>query len=177
MLFRSFADGMGIFDIAAKLNTLGHKTAKGNKFAKQTISNILHNYAYIGKIKNSHFPDQILDGIHPPLISDDLWERVVKRFEGRGVMPQKKLKYNPAFPLTVTMQCHKCGSPMSGSLSRSKTGKRYPYYHCRKKNCKSKNLQRDPIEKRFEKVLAKIEPTEECIKVFEETHKRICSIK
>lgn len=78
------------------------------------------------------------------LLSVDLWNKANwgKRTiidEGgvpkiiKGASPdwqQKKLKLNPDFPYKQYILCPFCAHPLKASYSRSKSGKRHPYYHC-----------------------------------------------
>src|SRR3989344_23032 len=165
--FELYAEGSEQQSVCDTLNGLGHRTSRGGKFTKQTISHMLRNIVYVGKIKNTIYPDRILDGLHSPIISVELWNRVQERLGGRGLTSQKK-KGNPHFPLVNILRCHTCGGPMSGSFSTGKAGKHYGYYHCRKNGCKSQNLNYVILEKEFEKALKYIQPTEECVRKFEE---------
>ncbi len=165
--FEMYDQGALLIHIAEKLHALGYRTTKGGRFSKQTMFHWLHNPAYIGKVSNKLYPDRLIDGLHPSLIPIDLWNRVQQRFAGRSVVPAR-LKANPEFALTNILRCHACNAPICGSYSRSRNGNRYAYYHCRKPGCKSKNIQRDTSEKEFVKVLRKIRPTDECIRIFEE---------
>ena len=163
--FSLYGEGLQMTEVCDKLNAFGYRTKRGNKFSKQTISHMLSNVAYIGKIDTKHFPDQLINGAHDGIVPLQLWEQVQNRRGSRSGVRKNKL--NPEFPLTVTLRCYKCASPMSGSFSTGKSGKRFPYYHCRKSGCRSKNFKRDKIEQGFLKVLQYIEPTEECFKILE----------
>jgi site-specific DNA recombinase len=46
----------------------------------------------------------------------------------------KRLKDNPLFPYKNVISCPECGMPFLGSSSRSKSGRRVPYYHCSRKH-------------------------------------------
>jgi site-specific DNA recombinase len=164
--FRMYADGDFLSIVADRLNTLGYRTRKGGKFSKQTIDNILRNAAYIGKIQHGHFPDQLIDGLHPPIISEALWGSVQARFENR-LPTSQKMKVNPDFLLTNILRCPKCSGPMKGSFHRGKSGKRYPYYSCRLGTCGAKAIPRDKMHQEFLDSLGALAPTESCIEAFE----------
>ena len=163
--FMMYADGSNIVEIASKLHTLGYRTKRGKRISNQSIYHYLHNPVYIGKIRTAQFKDELIEGAHPAIIEIELWNRVQSRFSGKSI---KRLKHNPAFPLTVTLKCSECGSPLCGSNSKSRSGKYYAYYHCRKNKCKSKNFNRDILEENFLDLLNHIMPTEEAVKLFEE---------
>ncbi len=157
--YQMCAEGKEQTEIYKTLNTHGFRTSKGGEFSKQSMSHMLRNIVYTGRIQSSIFPDRIIEGKHPAIVSIELWEAVQDRLSGnrgRGAT----IKMNPNFPLVNILRCHKCGGPMSGSLCSGKSGKKYPYYHCRKSGCKAKNIKRDAIEAEFLIVLKRVHPTE-----------------
>ena len=157
--FQMCAEGMEQREIYKKLHALGYRSSSGGKISKQTMSHILKNIVYIGKIRSAIFPDRVIDGKHPAIISPELWNAVQEKLAGnRGRSPTKRM--NPNFPLTNILRCYKCGGHMSGSFCSGKSGTKYPYYHCRHA-CKAKNMKRDSIEKEFVQVLKRVHPTEE----------------
>ncbi len=156
--FELRADAYPLVDIAQKLNALGMRSKQGKHFSQQTIDNWLNNPVYIGKLRNKNFPDQLKDGLHPPIIPISLWNKVQKRMKKKAALREK---YNPAFPLTTILRCEKCNTPITGSSSRGKGGQQYAYYHCRKAKCRSKNLKRKDIEDAFLEALRHIQFTKE----------------
>lgn len=157
--FKLYAEGKEQLEICEKLHKLGYRTSRGGKFSKQTMSHMLRNVVYIGKIRNSAFPDRIIDGKHPAIIPVDLWNSVQERLSGnRGRSPTMRM--NPSFPLANFLRCYKCGGVMSGSFCRGKSGKKYPYYHCRKSACKAKNIKRDAVESVFLRAIQRVRPTD-----------------
>lgn len=166
--FEWYADGLLLTQIADKLFTLGYKTGKGKKFSKQSVDNILKNAAYLGKVKYRQFPDRIIDGLHPAIISVEVWDAVQLRF-GNRLPFAAKLKVNPEFILTNILRCPKCKGPMTGAFHRGKSGDKFPYYRCRVSGCKTKVLKRDKVQKGFREALASVKPTAVCVKLFEES--------
>jgi hypothetical protein len=164
--FHLYAEGMEQEKVCDKLNALGFRTARDGKFKKQTMSHLLRNPVYAGKIRNPQKTDHLIDGVHPAIVPFDLWKHVQGRLSGRGSFALKS-HANPHFPLVNVLRCHVCGSPMTGGFSTGKAGKKYGYYHCWKSGCKSKNIPYESIEKQFEKALRRIEPTERCVDLFE----------
>lgn len=165
--FKLYAEGMDQEEICRQLNTLGYRTVTGGKLTKQTMSHLLRNPVYIGKIRDPKVRSRLIDGLHPALVSLENWRLTQDRINGRSPFPQRQ-ESNPHFPLVNVLRCYICGGPMSGSFSRGKSKKRYGYYHCRTTRCRSKNVPHEAIEKQFEQALNSIEPTEACVKLFEE---------
>ncbi|MBO5511722.1 MAG: recombinase family protein [Clostridia bacterium] len=135
-IFRRYADGEGMREIAVALGDRGVKTKGGNKPDKRWISYTLNNPCFIGKIRWStdgtravtrlkYDNDSIMtvQGSHEPLIDTELWERVQAR------LAQQKKTY-PAYArqdqsvgymLKGLVRCSACG----GALTRTgyKSGK------------------------------------------------------
>jgi site-specific DNA recombinase len=170
--FQMYSEGALMTDICMTLNNLGYRTASGGKFSKQTMHNILTHIVYIGKIAPKQFPDQIIDGLHPAIISEVLWNAVQDRLNNRLPFPTR-LKINPEFILTNILLCPTCAGPMAGGFHKGKSGKKYPYYHCRTRGCKGSALGRDKIHDEFNAAMERLEPTNECVKLFEDSIIRV----
>lgn len=90
-IFEKYRDGMPMKAIAVSLYESGVKTYRGNPPDNRFVDYILNNPVYIGKIRwssdgrqaskrNFHGENVIIvDGIHAPIISDDLWTAVQER--------------------------------------------------------------------------------------------------
>ncbi len=57
--------------------------------------------------------------------------------EGRNKRSKPKNTRNENLPLRGFLACNKCGGKLTGSASKSSSGNRYYYYHCRK-GCKER---------------------------------------
>jgi site-specific DNA recombinase len=59
--------------------------------------------------------------------------------------------------------CGDCGNALTACWSKSKTGKKHPYYLCHKKGCASyrKSIRRDKIEGEFADLLKALRPTKQ----------------
>ena len=84
--FDLYSQGSGMKAIVNQLNNEGRKTKQGNALDVSGISRILHNPAYIGKIR---FRDQLFDGTHEPIISQSVWDQVQQRLQQKA---QKSVK-------------------------------------------------------------------------------------
>ena len=166
-MFELYAEGLEQYVVCERIDALGHRTSRNKKFSKQTVSYMLWNPVYVGKIQDPRNPERLIEGLHPPIVSFDIWNRVQARLQRHSPFPQKT-RANPHFPLVNVLRCHICRGPMSGSFSTGKARKRYGYYHCRKSGCKSKNIPFEGIERQFELALKHVQPTEVCVQKFEE---------
>ena len=88
--------------------------------------------------------------------------RVSTDEQGKKPVATPKRRINPAFPLRGLVRCASCGSPLTASFCRSKTGKRYPYYYCRTRGCRIvKSTQAQMLEDQFISMMSRLEPRPE----------------
>lgn len=148
-IFQLYADGSGCTKIGQELNAMGFHGRRGSRFNRNTVRVILDNPVYIGKIRWNktstvrtgigperkkktiyNTPDQwsIIDGIHPPIISQELWNKVQARRESRYFYVDNK---HVASPLASLVRCSKCGRLMN-MMGKAKG---VPYLLCPTKGC------------------------------------------
>ncbi len=116
---------------------------KGLKLNKQSFINMLKNPIYIGKIlihKTKEEPEQIVNGLHEALVSEEIFYTVQQVLSGKR-KPYKKPKHetNYALPLRGHLVCPECARILSGSITQNRpNGNAIPYYHCQqnKYGCK-----------------------------------------
>ena len=104
----------------------------GLKLTKNPFWTLLRNPVYIGKIKIKtylHEPEEIVQGLHEPIINEDLFNKVQQILLGKKKIMAKKTKARDEFPLRGVLVCHLCGRNLTGSSSKGNGGK-YFYYHC-----------------------------------------------
>jgi hypothetical protein len=89
-LFERYAGGQE-FDrsLAAWLNATGARSAKGRPFSKDTVREILLNSAYCGYVVGLRSKDRAVRGLHEPIVSEELFDRVqeVRTWRARVVKP------------------------------------------------------------------------------------------
>jgi len=137
MIFEKYLELASYKKVANYLNKLGLRTKvfvsrRGKKqggklYSNTTIARILKDPLYIGKVK---YKDKIYQGVHQPIIDEDLFNQV------QGIIEQNKIstssikrrpKYD--FLLEGVVRCGVCKSIMSPRWATSK-GTRYFYYEC-----------------------------------------------
>lgn len=166
-IFDQFASGRGLRSIANSLNSDGHRTKRGNPFSICAISDILDNPFYVGKIQYLKFQDWskmrrkgknghpiVADGIHEPIINDDLWQKVKFLRRQKSVVSEKR--FHGDLLLTGLIRCPACGAAMTGSRTnnKDKQGNLVPrfYYSCstmRSKGaviCKANSIRKHDAE-------------------------------
>lgn len=128
-IFDDFSNGVPTTKIARVLNSEGILTKNGKKWENRTIEYILRNVAYIGKIswnssgkkrRNYDSTDTILvDGIHEPIISKELFDTVQERIlenkkkYGKNAHPT----HGKIFTLKGLLKCSNCGSTLCLSMN------------------------------------------------------------
>jgi site-specific DNA recombinase len=118
------------------------KMAKFRKLelSKSTLSRVLRNTLYVGDIKipaKYDEPEQIVKGLHKPIVSGEIFNKVQYLLTSRNRNTSKQNKMRDDMYLRGHLKCVKCGGNLTGSASKSKTGAKHHYYHCnRTKGCK-----------------------------------------
>jgi len=129
---------------------------RGITISRSNFSKLLRNPVYMGKIivpKNEEEPMMIIDGIHDAIISENLYFEVQQMLAGKNKirrLPEYK-SLREELPLRGILSCSNCGEKLTGSRSRSATGKRYFYYHCN--YCAKERYPMDLVNNTFESIL------------------------
>lgn len=165
MIFQAYAAGESYSQILRRLD--GKINKYGRKFTPNSFHSILQNERYIGVFKwneyNIHIMRKwaggkktdspvILDGIIPPIIDKDTWERVQKRMKDNKRNAANKAKRE--YLLSGLIECASCGAAYVGhcSTNKRKDGSAYEnrYYECgtrkRSKTCQSARVNADELE-------------------------------
>ena len=145
IIFTMYSEGNGYKAIVSYLNKFGYTTKRGNPFSVNSIKDILKNPVYIGKIRYNVLQNWsekrrrhknpnplIVDGIHEPIIDQELWNKVQEIMEASKGKPSRI--YDGEFPLTGILKCPVCGSGMvisrSTNTRKDATKHRIEYYCC-----------------------------------------------
>lgn len=132
MIFDLYVNhGMGCQSIADMVNAMGAKPHRSDAFGRTSIMHILKNPVFCGKVawdRKKHIrkgsrgnekhitiynpADQwlVVDGIHEPIVSVELWEKAQDIIRGRYHPP-----YNKGIarsPLAGVVKCRECGRTM-----------------------------------------------------------------
>jgi hypothetical protein len=138
------------------VTSLGLTTKKGRPLEKQTFARMLSNPIYAGWVVSGEVRAR---GNHEPLISNELFETVQDRLNGKSA-PHKAL--NPDFPLRGFVRCAKCNRPLTAGWAKGRT-ERYAHYWCWTKDCHAVNISRDKLEQEWVSLIASMEPTNELL--------------
>ena len=138
--------------IARELNGKGITSPTGKKWTSSTITKILNNQIYIGKIT---LRDEEFEGLHEPIIPMELW---VKANEVKKVYVPRIVGSLESPVLALFKEhiiCGECGKCMTLSSSTRDNGKRrYTYYRCitteragvQHERCRTHNLPVEDLE-------------------------------
>ncbi len=145
-LFELYASGLSAEQIKWILYDEGlyHNT---KPYAKSRLIQILHDCFYIGKFL---YKGVIYDGVHEPIISVELYNKVQKMFN-----QSKARTHDVEFPYTGIIKCGHCGCQLTAELKKGK----YIYYHCTGKRggtCKRDYIREEKFDKLVMELLTKI---------------------
>lgn len=151
-VFELYRRGVGAVRICDILDHEHAKPPRGKKWAPETITAMLHNVHYIGKVRwnytqKGHRVEKgeikrykytaadylVFDGKHPAIIDQELWDAVQAI---KGSLPRQKRSTSLKNPLAGVLYCS-CGKAMSFKQVRHK-GKNIgvPRFLCGDQRCK-----------------------------------------
>ena len=125
MIFRDFAGGMAKTQIVQKLNSLGHRSLRGNPFELRTVDYILRNPVYIGFVRwtpdgragrdMSRESSIVVKGEHEPIISPELWKEVAAQLAKTSQLYPRAARQvkSGEYMLHGLVRCGQCGAVMT----------------------------------------------------------------
>jgi DNA invertase Pin-like site-specific DNA recombinase len=113
-VFERYASGRySIQEITDFLNNSGYRTRVGRRFSKDTVTDMLRNPFYVGKVVYKEGlrgnVGEVYDGEHESLISEELWDATVRvrgrhQHASRAIPPTAR-----SYLLSQLARCHVCG--------------------------------------------------------------------
>ena len=113
---------------------------KGLRCQRNNFWLFIRNPVYCGKIFIPRYQDEeshFVRGLHEPLITEDLFNRVQEVLDDRGRTFRPKAEAECEFPLRGYLLCPDCGKLLTASKSKGRNAY-YAYYHCRQ-GCRHRN--------------------------------------
>ncbi len=140
LIFEEYTKGVSITGLGRLLNDRGIPTRKNSKWGFTSVSQILSNPSYIGKI-NSWVHDDYYEGKHEGIISKELYDRVqaIRAKNAPKVKNDQSLKNH----LAGLLFCGCCGRAML----RCPTNKNLYVYRCLGYGCKNRRTVTHRIDK------------------------------
>ena len=125
----------------------------------ENVNRILTRVLYAGYVEALDWGVSLRPGKHEGLISLETFEKIQRRLKSGAKVPARA-DISADFPLRGTIACADCDHPMTACWSKSKTGKKHPYYQCFTKGCQScrKSIPRARMEEEFAALLNDIRP-------------------
>jgi DNA invertase Pin-like site-specific DNA recombinase len=149
MMYDMYLQGFGCTSIANHINLLGARPHRSNGFSRNSVATILRSPTYIGKIawdKKKHIkkgakgnakhitiyqPKEkwtVVDGVHPPIVTNEIFEQAQEIMEGRYIPSKKDGTIKSS--LAGLIRCQNCGRNM-----QRMTMKEIPYLICVQPGC------------------------------------------
>lgn len=123
-VFRRYAAGETVASIAAWFTN-----RRGTLTHRQRIKRMLGNEQYLGRVV---LHGEAVDGGHPPLVDDELWQQVQARLDRDRTIPPRRL--TPQYSLSGMVWCAHCGWRGNVWPSRRRAdGEIVPRFTCRRK--------------------------------------------
>jgi DNA invertase Pin-like site-specific DNA recombinase len=173
-VFRMYAEGKRLAEIARYLNEKGYRTRMGRKFTTGSFYTMLSNEKYIGVYK---YRDVRIEGGYEAMIDPVLFDAVQKKLvENKKRAPKVSEREN--FYLTGKLFCGHCGEPMNGMSGNSAKGK-HLYYRCngvrKHTGCDKRTERKEELENEIigaiQRAFANADPEELTRKVIENYEK------
>jgi site-specific DNA recombinase len=125
------------------------KSKRGNYFSRNTVTRLLRNPVYYGKMRYNN-GKELIAGTWEPLISEKRWNKLQEVLDNRSKPYNTKHNH----PYRKTIKCAKCGYYVVGSTKVKPSGKKYTYYGCSKRggNCKNSNITLKKLEEQLLRV-------------------------
>lgn len=158
MIFDKYVnEKMSIYALTRYLNNLGLKTSRGKPFEKRSLEYILQNPSYAGIIRwnrtcneTNEIKDKsewiIAPGQHPAIISEELFNQAVMRYESEYKRKRAKPSEITKHWLSGLLKCSSCGRTLSSCVRHTKTqGDNYSFqcYGYLKGKCKDNHYVRE----------------------------------
>ncbi len=131
---------------------------------KAKLSKMLRNRFYTGKLvikATMNEPEQIVCGLHEPLISNEIFNNVQRVLRGRRPVSNNVSKYNDYLPLRGVLVSDESGNKLTGTTKTKANGKKYSYYHSNSKDQSIVNVPAEEIHSQVENLLRELKPKPE----------------
>jgi hypothetical protein len=145
------------------VTTEGLTTRSGKPVATQSFDHMLRNPVYAGWVSLKSDPDTApVRGLHTPLVTQELFDRVQAVLDGRKPPAIARRKINPDFPLRRLVRCEACGIPLTGAFCKGRSSK-FPRYWCRQKGCRRVSTPKAALESAFLAFIGRLQPDREIV--------------
>lgn len=163
MIFDMYGrQGIGYNTIAYQLNQM-HIPSRTGTWGQTSITNILNNEVYLGKIRWRHEPTkrivkdgmlvkkrvkshdyELYQGLHEPIVTQEQWDSVktVQNSRNHASVHKDKRLMNP---FASILFCEKCGAVLKRNVP-GKSQHTSPWYRCPTRGCNCRTMKCDFVE-------------------------------
>lgn len=151
--------------------------SKGLNLSKNHFPNMIKNVSYIGKIYVKPFmgmPARIVEGLHPAIVSDEIFAAANDALNGRKRSIKKLKDTTELFPLNKLFYCPIHHRSLTGNKPKSRSGAYYSYYTCTSPGSKCKNRYRaEYLEDKVVRILKGIQLSALAVKKYKRVLKSV----
>lgn len=133
-------------EICRKLAEIGYK------IDPRRLGPIFKNPFYCGLITSQFVPNEIIEGKHPPMISQEVFLAINKIKAEKNFQAVTKTNDNDFLPLRRFVKCSNCGGNLTGYIVKKKN---IYYYKCKHSSCKTTKNAND-LHTMFERFISKM---------------------
>ncbi|HMV69579.1 MAG TPA: recombinase family protein, partial [Myxococcota bacterium] len=148
---RASTGAASLSELTAFANEAGLRMKRTNaEVVRSTVHRILHNPIYVGDVV---WEGRTTKGIHTPLVSRSIFERVQDVLDGR-YQHQRDHERLHEWAFTGLVRCAHCGC----ALTAQRQKERYVYYHCTgaKGSCNEPYLREEVLAEHFARALRRL---------------------
>jgi DNA invertase Pin-like site-specific DNA recombinase len=153
-------------EVLTQVTAAGLRSKTGKQLSAQSFHKMLRRPIYAGRICVKNLGEN-LHADFEPLVLPEIFDRVQDVLAGRRPRLRPRVQDHD-FPLRVFVRCGDCGTPLTGSWSTGRNGKKYAHYACRKKTCRGVKARKDDLEGEFIDYLRNLLPKPELVRLFRE---------
>jgi len=150
--------------------------SKGMAISKNTFLDVIRNITYTGRIRVKEFrgePEHIVQGLHPQLISDEVFATANDVLKGRKRNMKFKDDKSDLYPLKGHLICPVHGRSLSAYAAKGGSGLLYHYYVCTKVKNKCPRYPIDYAHSEIEGLLGEVQFSARVLKSYNSILERI----
>jgi hypothetical protein len=144
------------------------KELKG--MSKNNFLLLLRRIVFTGQIEiheSDDEPRRVVNGIHPPIISIEVFKVVQDILDGKRIKLRTNNQNIEQYPLKAFLHCNDHNRSFTASGSTSRTKKIHHYYHCNISTCKHR-FPAKKIDEMFISFLSQLEFPDEILRLYQE---------
>lgn len=143
--FERYAAGsVSLKQLRMELNEMGLRARTGQPLRVGTLAKILHNSFYVGIIRIER-TGETFQGIHAPLVSQAMFERVQSVLRGKSAA--KTVKHDFLFRRLI--RCERCAHLLTGERQKAQ----FVYYRCHSDECHGVSVREEAVDKLLREIL------------------------